>query len=297
MKEMATKLRENPLQASNTHTRSKTSYAVWSAGDGTAIAAAESGTFFHIEQDGVQAFKTTSTSDFYDVHGFAYDDVWAVGTFGAIWRFDGSHWFPITNNPSSGIFDPTWFEAVWGTSSENIFVCGDNSEILHFDGTNWKYLLKWDRVGPKEFPDRWYSLAGTDDGTIYAVGSPYSDSDGKVKAGFVRIKSGGAPELLDAQTSTSFLNAIARIPGTNELLLCGGSGTLRRIKDDEITIEAGDVIKENDKFYAIEAVDKDNIVVVGWGVILTYDGTTWERKTIAGNPFELPIQDKAYLQL
>lgn len=43
---MAIKLRENPLRAANTHTKSKTCYAVWSPGDGGAIAAAESGKVF-----------------------------------------------------------------------------------------------------------------------------------------------------------------------------------------------------------------------------------------------------------
>ncbi|MEM7421594.1 MAG: hypothetical protein AAF364_18000, partial [Pseudomonadota bacterium] len=143
---MATKLRENPLQAANTHTQSKTCYAVWSAGNGESIAAAESGTFFHINDSAVKPIRVNSTSDFYDVHGFAPDDVWAVGTFGAIWHFDGNEWTEVENNPTMNTYDPTWFEAVWGNSSNDLYVCGDNSEILHFDGNEWTYLMKWDRI-------------------------------------------------------------------------------------------------------------------------------------------------------
>lgn len=281
---MATKLRENPLQAANTHTQSKTCYAVWSAGNGESIAAAESGTFFHINDSAVKPIRVNSTSDFYDVHGFAPDDVWAVGTFGAIWHFDGNEWTEVENNPTMNTYDPTWFEAVWGNSSNDLYVCGDNSEILHFDGNEWTYLMKWDRISHNPFPDRWYSLAGLEDGTIYAVGSPY-EVNGVFKGGVVRIQPDKAPELLDAPTKTPFINAIAKIPNTNELLLCGGDGTLCRIVGNKITKEATDVVKKNDKFYAIHAIDENNIIVVGWSTLLQVKDGQWSRLYVAGRPF------------
>jgi hypothetical protein len=284
-KGMAIKLRENPLQGANTHTQSKTCYAVWSFGNGESVAAAESGTFFNIKGNDVYPVTVATTSDFYDVHGFAQDDVWAVGTFGAIWRFNGVEWAPIENNPTQDTYDPTWFEAVWGRSSNDLYICGDNSEIIHFDGNEWHYLLKWDRVSPNPYPDRWYSLAGLDDGTIYAVGSPY-EINNQWKGGVVRIRPGQEPELLDAPTKTPFINAIARIPNTDELLLCGGDGTLCRIIGNRITREAKDVVQKNDKLYAIDAIDENNIIVVGWsGVLLHFKDGHWTRRYMASRPF------------
>ena len=282
---MARKLRENPLQAANTHTRSKTCYAVWSNGNGDAIAAAESGTFFHINGGVVSPVSVPTTSDFYDVHGFAPNDVWAVGTFGAIWRFDGTTWTAIEDNPTEGNYDPTWFEAVWGRSSDDLYVCGDNSEILHFDGSEWRYLIKWDRVSHNTYPNRWYSMAGLDDGTLYAVGSPIT-LNGQTKGGVVRIRPGEDPELLDAPTDTPFINAIERIPNTDELLLCGGKGTLCRIKGNQITKEAEGIVKEDDRLYAIEAIDENTIIVVGWGGrLLRYKDGIWKRLSIPSRPF------------
>jgi hypothetical protein len=266
------KVRENPLRPCNTHVMSNTSYAVWSPGDGTAIAAAESGTFFHIADGKVRSEKVPVHVDFYDVHGFARDDIWAVGTFGAIWHYDGRHWQAVPN-PTNGMKDPTWFEAVWGRGPNDVYVAGDECVLLHYDGNGWSYILDGQR--DRAWPNRLYSIAGLDDGTTYVVGS---------RGGLLRIQRGQA-ELMDSTTDAHFC-AIARIPGTDHLLACGGNGTVLRIDGDDIHPEATDIVKPRDTFYALDAAGPDEIVVVGWGGnTLCYDGRSWTRNYTGRNSF------------
>jgi photosystem II stability/assembly factor-like uncharacterized protein len=48
--------------------------------------------------------------------------------------------------------------SIWGTSDKNIFVVGDNSVMLHYDGNKWspmqspkdEYLTKVKGLGPEQ---------------------------------------------------------------------------------------------------------------------------------------------------
>ena len=58
-------------------------------------------------------------------------NVFAVGSGGAIWRYDGSTWTTMTSGTTNTL------NAVWGTSPADVYAVGDRGTILHFDGTQW----------------------------------------------------------------------------------------------------------------------------------------------------------------
>ena len=53
---------------------------------------------------------------------------------------------------------------IWGNSATNIYAVGDESSILHYDGSAW-ILMSSDRTS------NLYSIAGTADNNIFAVGT------------------------------------------------------------------------------------------------------------------------------
>ncbi len=252
-------IRENPLKASNTHPRANTSYAIWSPLDGTAFAVAESGTVFRWTPTGVEITQVDGQVDFYDAFGFSARDVWAVGTFGAVWRYDGDRWREFARPTQE------WLEAVWGRSPADLFAAGDEGTVLHFNGTDWKTL----RTGIK---NRLYSIAGLDDGTAYVTGS----------FGTVLRVAGDSVGSLTTGTDAHLLG-IVRIPGTNRLLACGTKGTLIAIEDGRVThLPTGTL----ESLYGLDAASEREIVVVGWhGTALSFDGQKWTKHPLGDNSF------------
>jgi photosystem II stability/assembly factor-like uncharacterized protein len=68
--------------------------------------------------------------------------------------------------------------SIWGTSDENIFVVGDNSAMLHYNGKNWssmqspkdEYMTKVKGLGP----DQVYAVG--ENGTVIKYdGNEWSD--------------------------------------------------------------------------------------------------------------------------
>lgn len=252
-------IRENPLKAANTHPRANTAYAIWSPQDGTAFAVAESGTVFRWSPAGVETAQVDGQVDFYDVFGFSAADVWAVGTFGAVWRYDGSRWSEFARPTAE------WLEAVWGRSPQDMFAAGDEGTVLHYDGVDWTVL----RTGMK---NRLYSISGLDDGTTYVTGS----------FGTVLQVQGSTVRQITTGTDAHLLG-ITRIPGTNRLLACGTKGALLSIEDGRVThLPTGTL----ESLYGLEAASEREIVVVGWrGTALSFDGQRWQKHPLGANSF------------
>ena len=85
------------------------------------------------------------------------DKISETETTGAVLRYDGTAWQPISgagNNP---------LNAVWGTSASDVFAVGDNGAILHFDGANLSTMTS---PTPETLVDV-YGNASTD---VFAVG-------------------------------------------------------------------------------------------------------------------------------
>jgi hypothetical protein len=68
---------------------------------------------------------------YFGLHGFAEDDVIAVGSGGRIARFDGARWKVEPSGVSEGL------AAVWGPARNDVFAVGERGTILHFDGKSW----------------------------------------------------------------------------------------------------------------------------------------------------------------
>lgn len=76
----------------------------------------------------------TDGLDFEDIGGTGRNNIYAVGTFGNVQHFDGTHWrqvyFP-TNLSLSGI------KCI---SEEEVYICGDNGTLFKGSGDRWEYI-------------------------------------------------------------------------------------------------------------------------------------------------------------
>ncbi len=79
------------------------------------------------------------------IQAFSETDVWAVGgeaadchdnlACGVIWHFDGSYWAAPKDLPA-GWNTTAWFK-VFARGPKDLFICGMNGHILHWDGSKW----------------------------------------------------------------------------------------------------------------------------------------------------------------
>jgi hypothetical protein len=75
-----------------------------------------------------------TAEDLHGVWGSSENDVVAVGTNGAIVRFNGTTWSRIGSGTSLPLYD------VWGTASYDIFVVGASRTLLHHNGYSWGFM-------------------------------------------------------------------------------------------------------------------------------------------------------------
>ncbi len=64
-----------------------------------------------------------------DLHGFARDDVWGIGSSGTVYHYDGTGWTESLDTPGS-------FAAIWGASSSAMWAVGDDGSY-RYDGVSW----------------------------------------------------------------------------------------------------------------------------------------------------------------
>jgi len=65
------------------------------------------------------------------VWGSADDDVWLVGTDGAVVHFDGASFTPVDVGATAHLMD------IWGTGPDDIWIVGMAGTVRHFDGVTW----------------------------------------------------------------------------------------------------------------------------------------------------------------
>ena len=80
----------------------------------------------------------------YGVWGSSSSDIFAVGTAGRIFHFDGTNWTPMNSATSAKL------TRVSGSGPKDVYAAGDTA-VVHFDGTSWK-LVTSDLTIDKPFP-------------------------------------------------------------------------------------------------------------------------------------------------
>jgi hypothetical protein len=101
---------------------------IWASSDSDVFVSGSEGPMWHWDGSSWQQQQVSTGYWFNDFWGTGPNNVFAVGA-GACARYDGNRWreFGI----KAGLLD------IYGTSLNNIWVCGDGEYVGHFDGTGW----------------------------------------------------------------------------------------------------------------------------------------------------------------
>lgn len=163
------------------------------------VGAGDRGTLFFYEFStaGFELLPTQTLSAFKAVKVFDRTNMWAVGD-GGVYRFDGESWMRDTTLPGSVQLDAVWgmssddlyvagdagtlfhrgpegwtrinlgrgenLYALWGSSPQSVFVAGQDGLIMHFDGVDWS-------VQETGSFDHLWSLTGLSDSSVFAAGT------------------------------------------------------------------------------------------------------------------------------
>ena len=109
----------------------------------------------------------------YAVRGLASDDIWAVGSRGAAYHYDGTSWSRSDSGVGVTLFD------VFPVAADDVWAVGERGLVLHFDSSGWQ-AQSW-------------SPSSVMDAGLLASGQPTWDLGGVwVEGGDVWVAGGGS---------------------------------------------------------------------------------------------------------
>jgi hypothetical protein len=99
----------------------------WGTGD-TVFVAGESGSIFSSNNGGADwvSMNSRTVETLRGLWGTSAENIYAVGDYGTILRYDGSAWSPESSGTTLRLF------SIWGSSKDSIYTVGDAGLVLHY---------------------------------------------------------------------------------------------------------------------------------------------------------------------
>jgi hypothetical protein len=132
-------------------------YGVWGSSANDVFAVGSGGAIFHYDGSDWMEMTSGTTDTLFTVWGTSANDVFTVGSGGVILRLDGQSWAPMASGTTKAIY------GVWGSSMNDVFAVGEDGTILHFDGSTWKVM-------PSPTENTLYAVWGAAPDDVFAVG-------------------------------------------------------------------------------------------------------------------------------
>lgn len=109
--------------------------AVYSSPQGDVFAAGQSGSILRIRGGKLEWGGIAGDSTIYaGIWGTSSSDVWAVGDYGRVSRFDGTTWTAVPQRFGGSLEK---LVGVSGTSSSDVWIVGDSGTVVHYNGTSY----------------------------------------------------------------------------------------------------------------------------------------------------------------
>ncbi len=134
------------------------------------------------------------------VHGFAADDVWAVGEAGTVIHYDGTAWTTVRTGA------PYTLWGIWGASSTDLWAVGGDvahavpSVLLHYDGADWTEVPEVAREN-----DMFFKIWGASATDIWVVsergiilhfdGDGWTETDPAIDSRLITVSGSGANDV------------------------------------------------------------------------------------------------------
>ncbi len=228
------------------------------------------------------------THGFDDIYVQASNNVFAVGTNGLIYHYNGSSWSEMESPVAVDL------RAVWGRAANDVFAVGNEGIIIHYDGVRWQKMASptssdlycvW---GFSESGGKVYAGGRNGNILLYSAGNwSYMDtpfSDGIWKYSIIHDIWGASPTELyavgwgtdNAGTFDIFLSNSGGNSWTDEISTYPGSTVL--LPESVMGFSGGDVyIGGGEGLYRLQQGNWGS-----WEQILSgrtqYNGESWSRK-------------------
>ncbi|GBC62104.1 hypothetical protein DENIS_3067 [Desulfonema ishimotonii] len=204
------------------------------------------------DADGRWDDVTRGTNKLRDIWGSSPDNVYAVGSDGLIFHYDGTAWQPeqnITTAPLRGI---------WGSGPSDIFAAGNDGTILRYDGRQWQKM-------PTHTDETFYAVWGSSAKNVFAVG-------GKSNTGGIILQYDGSEWR---EMVTGLRGPLNTIWGNseNDIFAAGDKGQILHYDGTEWReTDSG----TDDTIKSLWGSSGSDVFAVGSGLVLHYNGTEWQ---------------------
>jgi len=204
----------------------------------------------------------------YAVFAFNADDIWFG--IGNLIHWDGTRYFPVG---ISSVFQ-SLVNKIWGSSSSDLYVVGNNGKIAHYNGTRWSRIESGTDL---HISDIWGQKKVNGNYEILCVASDYSQWLGtKV----LEITDNNVLEINDEGLPQSSLYAVWFIPERSYFVSGDGFYSVKKLGERWIK----DVTMPPYSKTGIRGDGLNDIVVSGaYGLLMHFNGLSW--KTFFNMPY------------
>ncbi|HWP38354.1 MAG TPA: hypothetical protein VNL18_12455, partial [Gemmatimonadales bacterium] len=139
-------------------------WTIWGTRSNNVWAAGSGGTIYRYNGTSWSLETTVATSQIRAIWGASESDVWAVGGSGGIFHYNGSTW---AADPASGVVTTVTLFGVWGSAPNDVWAVGASGVVLHYDGTSWTAVNPAAASGISF----WGGVWGSSRDTVFAAGT------------------------------------------------------------------------------------------------------------------------------
>lgn len=129
---------------------------IWGTSATNVYAAGSAGLIYHYDGSSWKEMGSLAPAQLKGIFGFSSSDIYVVGDAGAMFHFDGSNWADLSTGTNQ-------LNDIWGTNSSNLYAVGAGGTIFHYDGTAWH-----DQSGTTTA--NLQAVYGTSETDVYAAG-------------------------------------------------------------------------------------------------------------------------------
>ncbi len=195
---------------------------------------------------------------------FSENDIW----FSAFVRYDGQNFIEL---PIPGILMGWSLNKIWGTSSNNLYVVGNNGNIAHYDGQSWTRIESGTELNINDIYGAYNN--GTDEWEILAVAADYGVNFDKAilklnNNEVIRLTTTSNPDIEP-------LLGVWFMPGQQYYVV--GSGIYQKHFMDDIMWKNNFFAITTFATTSITGNDINDVVAVGaFGDLVHFNGTSWK---------------------
>ena len=202
----------------------------------------------------------------YSVFAYSNNDIW-YARGGSIVHFDGTEY---VNHCSINSLLTGSINKIWGSSSNDLYVVGNNGNIAHYNGSQWTKIESGTTL---HLYDIWGNFNNkTNECEVITVGANLGTGPNRI------ILSLSGDSGVTSLTTTGIIGSIhgTRFKKTRYYVVGNGVFTKKDIFSLSPWINLGDDL--SDYFLgAIEGTGNNNIIACGsYGELLHFNGVTWK---------------------